>query len=86
MLVLTAIFSPCFTKDRIYRIVISQSTEYKYLETILLHPKENYLELAEYLVYFRKYIAKNRKENPIKIKKYDFEDPKGLTRIVGEGQ
>ncbi|MFR2690092.1 MAG: helix-turn-helix domain-containing protein, partial [Enterococcus faecium] len=39
----TAIFSPAFTKDHIYQIVISQSTEYKYLETILLHPKENYL-------------------------------------------
>ena len=43
------IFTCLHKKDHIYQIVISQSTEYKYLETILLHPKEWYLELAEYL-------------------------------------
>lgn len=81
----TAIFSPAFTKDHIYQIVISQSTEYKYLETILLHPKENYLELAEYLFISESTLRRIVKKTQSKLKKYDLRI-KGLTRIVGEGQ
>ena len=81
----TAIFSPAFTKDHIYQIVISQSTEYKYLETILLHPKENYLELAEYLFISESTLRRLVKKTQSKLKKYDLRI-KGLTRIVGEGQ
>ncbi len=64
----TAIFSPAFTKDHIYQIVISQSTEYKYLETILLHPKENYLELAEYLFISESTLRRIVKKTQSKLK------------------
>lgn len=81
----TALISPHITEDYIYRIVMEESLEFRYLEAVLLKNYDNYFALAEDLYVSESTLRRIADKVKPLLKKYQL-NIQGLTKLTGDNQ